>query len=340
MVWNHPAQEEMTPEDTIELRNMEAMVMAESIGLEAARLEATKVERKARLESLNAQAGEIEFWLDAAGHAPVGPEGRARVERYKAAARAAAEASTKGGEVAVAARGSVTSQASQDVALRTAREWQEPSDLCISGELHSDAHQSELADFFHRLDPAGPAGGRLFTEAEVQAAAANPKSGLPRAVRGQLLEALRASGAEAGLRPPAEPETSVPAAGQPGEEGVPAVAAATASPDDAEQSDHSNPEGSFTLPEWRDFFREEGAFSTEEWMEVTGALADLTWSSRRMTLAQLRSALSAESKMKPALKAKALELLADESGEDKETAEKESEDAEEDDGFTKEEARL
>ncbi|CAE7247468.1 msrA [Symbiodinium sp. CCMP2592] len=268
----------------IELRNMEA----ESIGLEAARLEATKVERKARLESLNAQAGEIEFWLDAAGHAPVGPE--VRCLGYKVMTR-----------------------------------------------LQSDAHRSELADFFHRLDPAGPAGGRLFTEAEVQAAAANPKSGLPRAVRGQLLDVLRASGAEAGPRPAAEPETSVPAVGKPGEDSVPAVAAATASPDDAEQSDHSNPEGSFTLPEWRDFFREEGSFSTEEWMEVTGALADLTWSSQKMTLVQLRSALSAESNMKPALKAKVLELLADESGEDKETAEKESEDAEEDDGFTKEE---
>ncbi|CAE7529123.1 CTSE [Symbiodinium pilosum] len=64
----------------IELRNMEA----ESMNLEADRLEATKAERKARLDSLTAQADEIEFWLDAAGHAPVGAEGRARVERYKA----------------------------------------------------------------------------------------------------------------------------------------------------------------------------------------------------------------------------------------------------------------
>ncbi|CAE7535185.1 unnamed protein product [Symbiodinium natans] len=159
----HQMEQELTELQTtivvnaneIELRNMEA----ESLSRETERLEATKAERKDRLDMLTAQAGEIEFWLDAAGHAPAGPEGRARVESYKAAARAAAEASAERREVA--ARSSLASQASQDVVLRTAAEWQE---LCLGGEL-PEAERIELAEFFRRLDPAG-----VPFFAEVQAA--------------------------------------------------------------------------------------------------------------------------------------------------------------------------
>ncbi|OLP96563.1 hypothetical protein AK812_SmicGene21194 [Symbiodinium microadriaticum] len=130
-------------------------------------------------------------------------------------------------------------------AARAAAEMRLPPVAVSHRRLQSEAHQSELADFFHRLDPAGPAGGRLFTEAEVQAGCG-----------GQSEKRL----AEGRSRTEKMSES------------VPAVAAATGSPDDAEQSDHSNPDGSFTLPEWRDFFREEGSFSTEEWIEVTGEL--------------------------------------------------------------------
>ncbi|CAJ1354491.1 unnamed protein product [Effrenium voratum] len=147
----------------IELRNLEA----EALVGEAQRLEEEKQKRKERLEALTAQADEIEFWLDAAGHAPVGPEGRARVERFKAAAQAAAEAAER----------PVERRHSASAALYSVTQWKE----FFQGEELADGEQQELETFFARIDP-----GRPLTGAEVTAAAGNPQIGLPRQLRGLL----------------------------------------------------------------------------------------------------------------------------------------------------------
>ncbi|CAJ1407289.1 unnamed protein product [Effrenium voratum] len=147
----------------IELRNLEA----EALVGEAQRLEEEKQKRKERLEALTAQADEIEFWLDAAGHAPVGPEGRARVERFKAAAQAAAEAAER----------PVEKRHSASAALYSVTQWKE----FFQGEELADGEQQELETFFARIDP-----GRPLTGAEVTAAAGNPQIGLPRQLRGLL----------------------------------------------------------------------------------------------------------------------------------------------------------
>ncbi|CAK9115261.1 unnamed protein product [Durusdinium trenchii] len=180
-------------------------------------------------------ADEIEFWLDAAGHAPAGPEGRARVERYRAAAQQAAQqakaATASAASAAPGGAGSAASAAesgpaeaaaagsalrgSADVPVLTLEQWKE----AFQKEEISESELKELDAFFARINPTG----RATTPPELLAAAGNPKLGLARHLRGLVAKVVSQQG-----KPTAEGET----AAKPGEAenasatAVPAEAAA------------------------------------------------------------------------------------------------------------------
>eukprot|EP00913_Durusdinium_trenchii_P030085 g28191.t1 len=252
-------------------------------------------------------ADEIEFWLDAAGHAPAGPEGRARVERYRAAAQQAAQqakaATASAASAAPGGAGSAASAAesgpaeaaaagsalrgSADVPVLTLEQWKE---LGVGGtspgprrpEKQPLNSPQELDAFFARINPTG----RATTPPELLAAAGNPKLGLARHLRGLVAKVVSQQG-----KPTAEGET----AAKPGEAenasatAVPAEAAAAkaekASPPAPEPHGSKgekasppapDPVGSKAekspapLPEQRaeaEEEAEEDAFTKEEWLE-------------------------------------------------------------------------
>eukprot|EP00435_Cladocopium_sp_Y103_P013808 s352_g3.t1 len=158
----------------IELRKLEA----ETLEKETDRLYNEKEERVKRLEMLNAQADEIEFWLDAAGHAPVGPEGRARVERYRAAAAQAAADQARRAALGDAVE-TLVETASDAAVLFSPMQWKE---FCRS-ESEGLLEASELAELEQFLEAINPS-GRPLTSEEVKAAAGNPQLGLSRHLRG------------------------------------------------------------------------------------------------------------------------------------------------------------
>ncbi|CAL1127191.1 unnamed protein product [Cladocopium goreaui] len=187
----------------IELRKLEA----ETLEKETDRLYNEKEERVKRLEMLNAQADEIEFWLDAAGHAPVGPEGRARVERYRAAAAQAAA------EQARRAAGDTASleMASDAAVVFSPMQWKESFQQESEGLLEA----SELEDLEKFMEAINPS-GRSLTSDEVKAAAGNPQLGLSRHLRGlvakvtseAMKDAAGGGGAPADAAPAAQPASS------------------------------------------------------------------------------------------------------------------------------------
>lgn len=174
---------------------------------ETDRLYNEKEERVKRLEMLNAQADEIEFWLDAAGHAPVGPEGRARVERYRAAAAQAAA------EQARRAAGDTASleMASDAAVVFSPMQWKESFQQESEGLLEA----SELEDLEKFMEAINPS-GRSLTSDKVKAAAGNPQLGLSRHLRGlvakvtseAMKDAAGGGGAPADAAPAAQPASS------------------------------------------------------------------------------------------------------------------------------------